>query len=334
MLKISLTGAPEFMDRNVGYGEASVHIANQFKNNDIECLINSAETNIGIAFDQPHRYKFGMNQFKIGYTPWESTELYAGWDHIFNKVCNEVWTTSQWCAEIFSKHTTTPIFVYEHGIEDEWIPRKRSIDSSRPFRFLHIGEPAVRKDAQAVVDAFIELYGDNPNYELVIKCSNLNTTKIIDPETKAVLGSPNAFYKNIKIIESYLSVEQMKGLYDLCDVFVYPSWGEGFGFNPLQAMGSGMPTICTSGWATYARYITMPLDSEWHSSPWVETHPGKLLKPNKDQLKFYMKDVAKNYDKYCDLAYKNAFLIHKDYNWEKVSKPAIQRLKDIEKQYF
>jgi glycosyltransferase involved in cell wall biosynthesis len=333
-MKVSFTGAPEYMDRNVGYGEASFHVYNQFIKNNIECLINSSIPNIGIAFSQPQDYKFGLNQFKIGYTPWESTDLYIGWDHIFNKVCNEVWTTSEWVAQIYRSKTTTPVFVYEHGIEDEWIPKKRILDPSRPFRFLHIGEPAVRKDAQSVVNAFIELYGNDPNYELILKCSNLNTTKIFDPVTKSVIGSPNAFYKNIKIIESFLSVEQMKGLYELCDVFVYPSWGEGFGFNPLQAMASGMPTICTAGWATYKRFITMPVDSDWQMSPWQQTHPGQMLKPNYDELKFYMKDVAKNYEKYSEKTYKNAFLIHKDYNWEKISKPAIKRLKEIQTQYF
>jgi len=321
------------MDRNVGYGEASVHMASTFNKLGIECLINSTKPNIGLSFCQPQDYKFGIDQFKIGYTPWESTEFYANWDLVMNKVCNEVWTTSEWCGDVFRKLTSTPVFVYEHGVEDTWIPKKRSIDSSRPFRFLHIGEPASRKDGQAVVNAFIELFGDNPNYELILKCSNLNTTRVTDPKT-GIQGSPNAFYPNIKIIESFLTVEQMNGLYDLCDVFVYPSWGEGFGFNPLQAMACGIPTICTSGWASYSRYITMPLEAVYWDSPWAELHPGLMMKPNFEQLKFYMKDVTKKYLKYSELSYKNSFVIHRDYNWLKVSKPAVKRLKQIQKEYF
>jgi glycosyltransferase involved in cell wall biosynthesis len=333
VLKISLTGAPEHIDRTVGYGEASRHVIDSFEKSGIECLIKSREPNIGISFNMPHSYLFGKDQYKIGYTPWESTELLFGWHHALAHV-DELWTTSSWCADIFSKHTDKPIFVYEHGILDEWIPKKRSIDKSRPFRFLHVGGPADRKDAQAVVDTFIELYGDNPDYELILKCSRLNTTRVKDPVTKAFDGSPNTFYKNIKIIESSFTPEQMVGLYDLCDAFVYPSWGEGFGFNPLQAMAMGIPTICTEGWATYARYITMPLSATWWQSPWPEVHPGLLMKPNADELKFYMQDVVQNYDRYSDVAYKNAFLIHKDYNWDKVSKPAVERLKKIQKDHF
>ena len=328
-MKVSFTGAPEYMDRNVGYGEASFHVFKEFEKQGIECLIGSPSAKIGMSFIQPNQYKFGKYQYKIGYTPWESTGIPDEWKTPLLTGIDEMWTTSQWCADVFKQYTNKPVFVYEHGIEDEWIPIKRTINPDRPFRFLHIGEPYFRKDAQRVVEAFIKTFGDDPRFELVLKCSRMNTTRVFDPVTGQVQGSPGAFYPNIKTIESLLSTEQMNGLYDLCDAFVYPSWGEGFGFNPLQAMAKGIPAICTSVWAPYARYITAPLDSEKVSSPWPTVHPGEMYRPNFEQLMFYMKDVYENYDKYSDLAYKNAFLIHKDYNWTKVSKPAVQRLKEI-----
>lgn len=333
-MKVSFTGAPEYMDRNVGYGEASNHIINSLTKLGVTCLIKSSSAPIGISFIQPNDYTFGKDQYKIGYTPWESTQLMPGWSQVIDNIPHEIWATSPWTADIFRRYTDKPIFVYEHGIDDTWIPKKRERNKSRPFRFLHVGEPASRKDAQMVVDTFIALYGDNPKYELILKCSNINTTRVFDKKTGQVKGSPDAHYSNIKIIEAMLSVEQMRGLYDLCDVFVYPSWGEGFGFNPLQAMAMGMPTICTAGWATYERYITMPLGSKWAYSPWQTTHPGNMLQPNYSDLKHFMQDVALDYEYYSAVAYKNSFLIHKDYNWLKVSKPAVERLKQIEKGKF
>jgi glycosyltransferase involved in cell wall biosynthesis len=328
-MKIAWTGAPEYMDRNVGYGEASFHIFQEFEKQNVQCLIGDPKAKIGISFIQPDLYKFGKHQYKIGYTPWESTWIPEKWQAPLKSGIDEMWTTSPWCAEVFKQYTDKPVFVYEHGIEDDWIPLKRTINPSRPFRFLHIGEPYARKDAQMVVRAFTETFGKDPNFELVLKCSRINTTRIFDPETGEINGSPGVFYPNVKIIESFLSNEQMNGLYDLCDAFVYPSWGEGFGFNPLQAMAKGIPTICTSEWATYKRYITAPLNSQKAASPWPIIHPGEMYRPDYDQLAYYMKNIFENYEKYSDLAYKNAFLIHKDYNWKKVSSPAIQRLKEI-----
>jgi len=330
-MKISFTGAPEYMDRNVGYGEASWNIFNEFQKQGLEPVVKDASAKIGISFIQPDLYVFGRNQYKIGYTPWESTDIFESWRKPLLYHIDEMWTTSPWCAEMFRNHTDKPVFVYEHGIKNEWVPKKRTIDESRPFRFLHIGEPYFRKDAQMVVDAFIKVFGDNPKYELILKCSNLNTTRVFDPVTGKIQGSPGAFYPNIKTIEGMLSTEQMNGLYDLCDAFVYPSWGEGFGLNPLQAMAKGIPTICTEAWATYAKYITMPLDSTMNSSPWPKTHPGQMYRPNSEHLMYLMTTLVLNYESYSELAYKNSFLIHKDYNWTKVTKPAVQRLQEINK---
>lgn len=333
-MKISFTGAPEYMDRHVGYGEASFHIFEQFKKNNVECVIKDKTANIGISFIQPDQFTFGKDQYKIGYTPWESTGIPWSWENPINNVVDELWTTSQWCADIFKKYTDKPIFIYEHGVQESWTPVKRTKPKNRPFRFLHIGEPAYRKDAQAVVNAFTEIFGDDPNYELVLKCSRMSTVKIFDKETGEVKGSPSAIYDNIKMIEGFLTVSQMNALYDMCDVFVYPSWGEGFGFNPLQAMAKAIPTICTSGWATYAEYITAPLQSKLNVSPWQEIHPGDMLKPNYNQLKNYMIDITKDYESYADIAYTNSFLVHKRYAWDEVTAPAIKRLKEIEKSYF
>jgi glycosyltransferase involved in cell wall biosynthesis len=334
VLKISFTGAPEWMDRNVGYGEASWHIFEEFKKQDIQALVKSKEANIGISFIQPNKYTFTKDQYKIGYTPWESTGIFPSWKNPLNNVIDELWTTSEWCADMFSKHTNKPIFVYEHGIQDDWIPKKRELNPSRPFRFLHVGEPFSRKDAQMVVDAFVSLFGDNPNFELILKCTGMNTTRIFDKVDGHVIGSPGAVYPNIRTIESMLSVEQINGLYDLCDVFVYPSWGEGFGFNTLQALAKSLPAISTYEWAPYKKYITAPVSSTYVPSPWPHIHPGNMMKPDYSELKFYMQDVYENYEKYSDIAYTNSFLVHKDYNWQKVTKPAAKRLKEIQKANF
>ena len=202
-MKIAFTGAPDYMDRTVGYGEASYHIYKTFEKHGIECVLKNTNKYTGVSLDDlielepeyhkpniclsfifPPEYSFGPNQYKIGYTPWESTG-------------------------------------------------------------------------------------------------------------------------------------------------VFPNW-----INPLQAIAKGIPTISTHAWASYAQYITLPVDGEWHSSPWPETHPGQMIRPNKQQLKEHMLSVYNNYKQYSAIAYRNSFLAHKNYNWDKVSKPAVQRLKEIQKSNF
>lgn len=44
----------------------------------------------------------------------------------------------------------------------------------------------------------------------------------------------------------YLPGEDLPIVYNLAEIFVYPSWYEGFGFPPLEAMACGVPVITTA----------------------------------------------------------------------------------------
>jgi len=89
-----------------------------------------------------------------------------------------------------------------------------------------------------------------------------------------------------------MSVENLVNLYHTHHCLVYPTWGEGFGFIPLQGLASGMPTITTYPWANYEKYIgplklksTYKLDfakSYWRSTcrTNVQARPRSFRKTN------------------------------------------------------
>jgi len=325
-MKVSFSGAPEYMYVALGFGNASWHMFQNMKKLGLDPVVLDSEANIGISFCQPPQYSWFENQYKIGYTPWESTEFHADWYPGLQQ-CDEIWTTSQWNKKIFEAKLDKEVFVYLHGIDHAFYPMKRRWDRSQPFTFLHIGEPFDRKDGQLVVDTFARLYGNDPRYRLIMKCTGSHKLQ--------TLGlPPDIKYNNITIMTDVVSREQLIDLYSSVQCFVYPSWGEGFGFNPLQAMAMGIPTICTSGWAEYANRITLPLESEIAMSPWQEVHIGNMLRPSMEQLSQHMVEVVENYDKYCAVAFKNALKIHEEYDWELVTRPAVGRLKKIQKSRF
>lgn len=335
-MQVSFTGAPDSMDVTVGFGNASWHIFQNLRKQGIDPVISQfapsgSKIPIGISFCPPTQYSFGsLDQYKIGYTPWESTGLLPLWKDIMLN-CDEIWTTSTWNQEIFSNALDREVFVYLHGIDHGYSPSRRKFTNGDPFTFFHLGEPFNRKAGQLVVEAFINLYGNNPNYRLIMKASHLHNLEVRSPADSNVMGPPTKFYKNIHIITRVLTDAELLSLYSEAHCFVYPSWGEGFGFNPLQAMAMGIPTICTEAWAEYKNYITLPLDSEWAWSPWQTIHPGYMRAPNVMQLEQHMKHVAQEYDKYAKIAFRNSFRIHEEYDWEHVTKPAADRIKNIYK---
>lgn len=53
-------------------------------------------------------------------------------------------------------------------------------------------------------------------------------------------------YKNDIVFLGYISQKEKEILYNSAAVFVYPSYYEGFGFPPLEAMTYGLPVICSN----------------------------------------------------------------------------------------
>jgi glycosyltransferase involved in cell wall biosynthesis len=118
--------------------------------------------------------------------------------------------------------------------------------------------------------------------------------------------------------------------------FVYPSWGEGFGLNPIQAMATGMPTITCPAWAPYARFINpnLSVGSELSGPPedhpmlerWRLSHPGMMLRPNQDDLANAMRYVFENYDECVADAMDKVDEIKTHYSWDRLTVEAFKNL--------
>lgn len=330
-MKISLTGpAFRFMDRGAGYGEAAFHIYNSFKTLGLNVEIEAQQADIELCFADPGNYiYYDPSSYKIGYSAWESTDFNLDMKKAL-AYPDELWGTSPWVEEVLRNYFVKKRSMnYLHGISPSWKPKLRK-EPNKPFTFLHIGEPYSRKDAQLVVDCFTEMFGNDPKYRLVLKCTRINTTRVKHPQ--GWTSSPSALYENIIEICGMIAEDQMIGLYEQSDVFVYPTWGEGFGFQPLQALAMGMPVISTYDWACYKDYITLPLQSRWEVSPWQDKHPGYMMKPDKEELKRLMKYSIDNYETIARDTFRKSFEIHEKFDWLKVSKPAVDRINQIFKE--
>lgn len=329
-MRISFTGgAMKYMDNNTGYGTAAINILNSFKRLNVECGFHLENPDIEICFNDPwNHYWLDDNSYHIAYSAWESTSLDNKAIESLSKA-DEIWGTSPWVQSVFQNlFPDKPVFYYKHGIEERFKPKRRTKQHDI-FTFLHIGEPYSRKDAQLATECFIDLFGNDSKYRFVMKASRMNNVKILDPY--GYRASPTTYYKNIVEINDFLTNEQMLGLYNLCDVFLYPSWGEGFGLQPLEALATGTPVICTEAWADYKKYITFPVYSMLSVNSWPEVHPGLMYKPDRESLKKQMLNAVNNYEDVLKDTFKNSFKIHEEYDWLEVTKPAISRLEEIYK---
>ncbi len=114
-----------------------------------------------------------------------------------------------------------------------------------PYRFIFfLGTVEPRKNIDGLVYAYNALrqhYGDaHDDVALVIAGSSGWKDDVI---RRAIKTSPYA--KDIHVL-GFVAEEDKPFLYNLATVFVYPSFFEGFGFPPLEAMACGVPTITSN----------------------------------------------------------------------------------------
>jgi len=313
------------MKTNNGYGHAGTKIIDSLKNLGHKVGFQYAKAPVQLNFSQPSYFKLHRNQYQISYTPWESTIVPEKWREKLELI-DEIWTTSDWCANVFEDNGYSNVRVFPHGIDSIWTPRRRRDDGL--IKFLHVGEPAPRKAGQMVVNAFTKLFGNDPKYSLTLKVFKTNTTRIYNNYIdNNIIGLPNDLYNNIYIINKDMTTEELVKLYHEHDVLIYPSYGEGFGFIPFQALATGMPTISTYDWAHYKNYIgPLKLNSELIDSPWPFPHEGKVYEPKYQHLLELMRDVSFNFNAYSGYYYNQSTKIHEEYNWNRLTNNAFDHI--------
>ena len=109
-----------------------------------------------------------------------------------------------------------------------------------PYKFiLFFGTIEPRKNIVGIVRAFNLLQKNGSEYNLVIAGEKGWMNEEIDRE---IANSP--FREKIQIINCVPDEDKVY-LYNLASLFIYPSFFEGFGFPPLEAMKCGTPVIAS-----------------------------------------------------------------------------------------
>lgn len=322
-MRISFHTIKENLDTTRGYGSAGFNMVRSLQELGHEVPFDDPTAPVQISWNPPHWYKFHEGQYRIGYSPWESTVLPDGWLKKMND-CDEIWATSEWVANVYEMAgVKRPIHVYEHGLDKKWKPKRRQ--AGEVIKLLHMGEPALRKGGQMTVEAFREVFGDRTDVHLTIKAYNQHFLRVWQD---GKITTPEKAYENVSVITEPMHPHELLDLYYEHDAMVYPSYGEGFGFIPLQALGTGMPVISTHAWAPYAKYLKeYSIGARRDRSIWA-LHPGDVLYPKYDDLKITMRLLCEReeleYAQYT--AFKRASDIHEEYDWVKKTESAFKHI--------
>lgn len=320
MSRISWFSPPGLGD-GIGYGYAAIMTIKAMQNAGVQVAYDARDTKAHISFVQPEFYSGDIKQYRIGYTPWESSVIPESWPYTMNEM-DEIWTTSQYCVDVFESFNVNKIIrLVPHGIDNNlWKIENRYLTDK--FVFLHIGGPTERKGGQRVVDAFLDLFDGKDDVRLILKSNDATETRYWE---RGVDFKSAAHHPQIHNIDHKIDVEDLVRLYNTAHCLVYPTNGEGFGLIPFQGIATGLPTIVTNATAC-ADFAEMSVPLNSHPAPGEGIHLGDWVDPDLDDLRDKMKYVYDNFEKVKEKTLHSANIIHENQTWDHIGRKIIDIL--------
>jgi len=171
------------------------------------------------------------------------------------EACNamdEVWVPTLWQNRFFvSSGVQSPVYTVPLGID----PRMFSPDIYQArwegpdcFRFLAVGWWQLRKRWDILVRAFVDEFGDDEDVHLILKIHSTEPDEHILYALAQLLEGREL--TNVHLVNTSWEWWHLASFYRMCDAFVLPTGGEGYGYPFLEALCCGLPVICTDGLGT------------------------------------------------------------------------------------
>lgn len=232
-----------------------VNIPNILKDNEVE-LYHVPQNGVGLPMDKKCKFIITLHDI----IPYKMPEtVSSGYLKIFNEelpkiipLCDGIITVSNFSKNDIAKAFNFPkdkIFVTYLSAEDIYKPidklksqkiieKKYGIDSDF---ILYVGGFSPRKNITGIIEAFSKVsHRLNKNLKLVIAGrKGLSYSNYLSLTEKLNLTSKVIF-------PGFISLCDMPYLYNSAELLVYPSFYEGFGLPPLEAMSCGTPVIVSN----------------------------------------------------------------------------------------
>lgn len=131
------------------------------------------------------------------------------------------------------------IFRQEELAPDQVAALKAKFGLARPF-IMYTGGIDYRKNIEGLIEAYAMLPGElRARYQLAVVCSVQEHDRVRLHDLAARFGlAPQDL-----VLTGFVSDQELVALYNLTELFVFPSLQEGFGLPALEAMSCGVPVI-------------------------------------------------------------------------------------------
>ncbi len=259
---------------------------------------------LGIGIGVMNRMPLVTGRRRIAYTVWETTRIPAR-ERAFLDGFDQLWTPSTWGRDnlVDNGFDHDCIRVVAEGVNSGRFKPMPAIGARRTdgrFRFLCVAKWEQRKGIDILLRAFARAFAPSEPVELILHCFNPAVPGFrIETAIASERLPPHAM-----LTPSYpIADSRMPMLYNLCDAFVLPTRGEGWGLPVIEAMACGLPVIVTDYGAcrdfvnddkAYPLRVAgmLPVSDADHFDPALDF--GCWARPDEDHLVALMREVFEN----------------------------------------
>jgi glycosyltransferase involved in cell wall biosynthesis len=199
-----------------------------------------------LEFAQRGGAELFLDRYTVGVWCWEASRLPDSFRPAFDLV-DEIWVASEYGAEILGESTEKPVQVFPMPVEIPPPSTRQRAELGLPeerFVFLFAFDffsTLERKNPFGLIQAFSRAFGPNEGPLLLIKTINGNK----QPGELRRLEHAAAGRPDIRVVDEYVSGEEMRALVAAADCFVSLHRSEGFGFSLAEALAYEKPVIAT-----------------------------------------------------------------------------------------
>lgn len=279
--------------------------------------------------------------YKIAFSTTEVDGIPGNWVKCFNEM-DEIWATSHFAKKAFVKSgVVKPVHVIHEGVDPDLFHPGIAPFANPPkekFKFFTNFAWGKRKGVDVLFEAFRKEFSDKEDVCLMVKVLKSFVGHKIQDELKLVYDRKGA--AKVYVYDIEVQKYELGRLYNMADVFLWPSRGEGFGLPPLEALACGMPVIASN----YSSHLEF-LKKDGKPLPGVILLDGKVepyekgdsiyyqdfnwFNPSVADLRKKMRYAFENYKKLKEQALETSQYIRREWAWSKTQEAMIERIGKI-----
>jgi len=303
----------------IGYGNLSRDLG--------KCITPDDSAPCSLTLADPSLSLEDVGGTKLLYTMWESRDFPRAYVENI-EFADVLIVPSRFCHDTFKKHfPKKPIHLLSPAVDSETYTYRRRkkprVNKGEKFRWLWVNAPDVRKGYHMLAQVWEKTFMKAPWCELYLKTTN-NTEDKFERRANAIFDS------------RFLPKDELVDLYHSAHGFIYPTWGEGFGYTLAEAMATGLPSVATN-WSGQTDFMNpavgYPVDYDfWRVTRELHVSAGggeshSLAEDMKYEISIckvrdMIRQMATVMDKYSpavEKAQRGARLIRRDYTLEKMA---------------